>query len=203
MATHSSVLAWRIPGTGEPGGLPSMGSHRVGHDWNDLAQHSIAYLRPVLFPVTSVACYSDLPRSQLVSLKGKLVWPREDVWRLFFGYRHEWILAPMIGIPSILQDMRQETVVPMGKLSCPGAPSINAHSFPVLFSKSSCSLWGRFRTLWNVVFELRGDLQLTFLFKCLFLFIYLFGCRAFSCGMWDLVSWLGSEPGPPALGGQS
>ena len=32
MATHSSVLAWRIPGKGEPGGLPSMGSHRVGHD---------------------------------------------------------------------------------------------------------------------------------------------------------------------------
>ena len=32
MATHSSVLAWRIPGTGEPGGLPSLGSHRVGHD---------------------------------------------------------------------------------------------------------------------------------------------------------------------------
>ena len=32
MATHSSVLAWRIPGTGEPGGLPSMGSNRVGHD---------------------------------------------------------------------------------------------------------------------------------------------------------------------------
>ena len=31
-ATHSSVLAWRIPGTGEPGGLPSMGTHRVGHD---------------------------------------------------------------------------------------------------------------------------------------------------------------------------
>ena len=37
MATHSSVLAWRIPGAGEPGGLPSMGSHRVGHDWSDLA----------------------------------------------------------------------------------------------------------------------------------------------------------------------
>ena len=37
MATHSSVLAWRIPGTGEPGGLSSMGSHRVGHDWSDLA----------------------------------------------------------------------------------------------------------------------------------------------------------------------
>ena len=37
MATHSSVLAWRIPGTEEPLGLPSMGSHRVGHDWSDLA----------------------------------------------------------------------------------------------------------------------------------------------------------------------
>ena len=37
MATHSSVLTWRIPGMAEPGGLPSMGSHRVGHDWSDLA----------------------------------------------------------------------------------------------------------------------------------------------------------------------
>ena len=36
MATHSTVLAWRIPGTGEPGGLLSMGSHRVRHDWRDL-----------------------------------------------------------------------------------------------------------------------------------------------------------------------
>ena len=37
MATHSSILAWRIPGTAEPGGLPAMGSHRVGHDSSDLA----------------------------------------------------------------------------------------------------------------------------------------------------------------------
>ena len=42
MATHSNVLAWRIPGTGEPGGLPSMGSHRVGHNWNDLAAAAAA-----------------------------------------------------------------------------------------------------------------------------------------------------------------
>ena len=42
MATHSSVLAWRIPGMGEPGGLPSMGSHRVGHDWSDLAAAAAA-----------------------------------------------------------------------------------------------------------------------------------------------------------------
>ena len=41
MATHSSVLAWRIPGTGEPGGLLSLGSHRVGHDWSNLAAAQI------------------------------------------------------------------------------------------------------------------------------------------------------------------
>ena len=42
MATHSSVLAWRIPGMGGPHGLPSMGSHRVGHDWGNLAAAAAA-----------------------------------------------------------------------------------------------------------------------------------------------------------------
>ena len=42
MATHSSVLVWRIPGTEEPGGLPPMGSHRVGHDWSVLAAAAAA-----------------------------------------------------------------------------------------------------------------------------------------------------------------
>ena len=42
MATHSSVLAWRIPGTGEPGGLLSMGSHRVGYDWSNSAAAAAA-----------------------------------------------------------------------------------------------------------------------------------------------------------------
>ena len=46
MATHSSILAWRIPGTGEPGELPSIGSHRVGHDWSDIAAEAAAvYIR--------------------------------------------------------------------------------------------------------------------------------------------------------------
>ena len=51
MATHSSVLAWRIPGTGESDGLPSMGSHRVGHDRSDLAaaaaDHSVMMLEAI------------------------------------------------------------------------------------------------------------------------------------------------------------
>ena len=43
MATHSSVLAWRIPGMGEPDGLPSVGSHRVGHNWRDTAAAVATY----------------------------------------------------------------------------------------------------------------------------------------------------------------
>ena len=49
MATHSSVLAWRSPGTGEPGGLLSVGSHRVGHDWSDLAAAAAAEWDPRIF----------------------------------------------------------------------------------------------------------------------------------------------------------
>ena len=45
MATHSSVFAWRIPGTAEPGGLPSMRLHRVGHNWRNLAAEQQQYLR--------------------------------------------------------------------------------------------------------------------------------------------------------------
>ena len=44
MATHSSVLAWRIPGTGQPAVLPSLGSHRVGHNWSDLAAAAAAVI---------------------------------------------------------------------------------------------------------------------------------------------------------------
>ena len=51
MATHSSVLAWRISGTGEPGGLPSIGSHRVGHDWSDLAAAATAMMESHYFPI--------------------------------------------------------------------------------------------------------------------------------------------------------
>ena len=56
MAPHSSVLAWRIPGTGKPGGLPSMGSHRVGHDWSDLAK--VRLVKAMVFPVVMYKCES-------------------------------------------------------------------------------------------------------------------------------------------------
>ena len=50
MTTHSSVLAWRIPGMGEPGGLPSLASHRVGHDWRDLAAAAVSKSCLTLLP---------------------------------------------------------------------------------------------------------------------------------------------------------
>ena len=67
MATHSSVLAWRIPGTGEPVGLPSMGSHRVGHDCRDLAaaaavsfpNPSLAQRKPLVLKIQPKACAPD------------------------------------------------------------------------------------------------------------------------------------------------
>ena len=54
MATHSSVLAWRIPGTGEPSELPSMGSHRVRHNWSNLAAAAVTYnVRIFIFLLTT------------------------------------------------------------------------------------------------------------------------------------------------------
>ena len=49
MGSHSSVLAWRIPGMGEPGGLPSMGLHRVGHYWSDLAAAGLPDLANIFY----------------------------------------------------------------------------------------------------------------------------------------------------------
>ena len=64
MATHSSVLAWRIPGTGEPGGLPSMGLHRVGHDWSDLAAAAYPLTRSCHPTISSsVTPFSSCPQS--------------------------------------------------------------------------------------------------------------------------------------------
>ena len=64
MATHSSVLAWRIPGMGELGGLPSTGSHRVGHDWSDLAAAAAEATSLFFSPVRSLAKFWDSQKLQ-------------------------------------------------------------------------------------------------------------------------------------------
>ena len=63
MTTPSSVLAWRIPGTGEPGGLPSMGSHRVGHDWSDLAAAAAKIMKSAHVLNSVYACKFVTPDS--------------------------------------------------------------------------------------------------------------------------------------------
>ena len=68
MASHSSVLAWRIPGTAEPGGLLSMGSQRVGHDWSDLAAAA------VLSHVRLFADPQTIPRQAPLSMR----FPRQE-----------------------------------------------------------------------------------------------------------------------------
>ena len=60
MATHSSVPAWRIPGIDEPGGLPSMGSHRVGHDRSDLAPAAAATTADRYLEGSQVWCPLDV-----------------------------------------------------------------------------------------------------------------------------------------------
>ena len=67
MATRSSVLAWKIPGTGEPGGLPSMGSHRVGHYWSDLA----AATSQVVLMVKNSPANSDVRDAGLIPGLGR------------------------------------------------------------------------------------------------------------------------------------
>ena len=74
MATHSSVLAWRIPGMGDPGGLPSLGSHRVRHDWSDLvAAEQLNWTVPIYFQVYPVHIHL-LPAKVLIDAHGTIIW---------------------------------------------------------------------------------------------------------------------------------
>ena len=104
MATHSSVLAWRIPGMGEPGRLPSMGSHRVGHDWSDLAAAAGKTIALTIWPfINNVMSLLFIMLSSLVigeamaphssTLAWKIPW-MEEPGRLqsmgSLGVGHDW-----------------------------------------------------------------------------------------------------------------
>ena len=88
MATHSSVLAWRIPGTGEPDWLPSMGSHRVGHDWSDLAA-AAAGLQYTRFPITNSWSLLKLKSIELVMPSTHLI-----------------LCCPLLLLPSVFPSIR-------------------------------------------------------------------------------------------------
>ena len=86
MATHSSVLAWRIPGMGEPGGLPSLGSHRVGHDWSDLVAAAAASLLTYSreFPFIPLKNYS------LIKSPFKFLAYVKAIW-VYFSPKIQWL----------------------------------------------------------------------------------------------------------------
>ena len=80
MATHSRVLAWRIPGTGEPGGLQSVGSHRVGHDWSNLAAAVTVKLRCKLCVWVFESLNLFLPREKAKTLRSEKDSPLSCSW---------------------------------------------------------------------------------------------------------------------------
>ena len=123
MATHSSVLAWRIPGMWEPGGLLSMGSHRVKHDWSDLAAAAECPLSQWCYPTISSSvipfssCLQSFPASQGLFNESVLRtrWPK--YWSFSFSispsseysglisFRMDWLdlLAVQGTLKSLLQ----------------------------------------------------------------------------------------------------
>ena len=118
MATHSSVLAWRIPGTEEPGGLPSLGSHRVRHDWSDLTAAAAAGIyclnichsenvykkkrisqrercvgRSLREPQAWVHCPSTLMGDNVQCCQLKLPsWDAQSFYWTFIAFRHDWLI---------------------------------------------------------------------------------------------------------------
>ena len=99
VATHSSVLAWRIPGMGKPGGLPSMRSHRVGHNWSDLA--STSDVEKAMAPYSSTLAWK-IPRTEepvrlqsMRSLRVRHDWATSLSLFTFMHWRRKWRPTPV------------------------------------------------------------------------------------------------------------
>ena len=80
IATHSSVPAWRIPGTVEPGGLPSLGSHRVRHDWSDLAAAAVCFIFLCLKLVPKQQSFHFIYLLTTTKIDKKNVFNRQDYY---------------------------------------------------------------------------------------------------------------------------
>ena len=129
MATHSSVLAWRIPGTGEPHGLPSMGSHRVGHDWSDLAAAAAGIPRASLvaqmvkhLPAMQETRFNHwvrkIPWKKQVAPHSSLLPGESHGWRSLVGYspwvsrvRHDWATPLWLSLLRVSREFHQQSLI--------------------------------------------------------------------------------------------
>ena len=126
MATHSSALAWRIPGIEEPGGLPSMGSHRVGDDWRDLAAATAAcmWLTSVQFSRSVVS--DSLRPHESQHARPPCPPPTPRVYSNSFPlsqWHHPAISSPVIPFSSCLQSFPASWSFQMSQLFASGSQS--------------------------------------------------------------------------------
>ena len=132
MATHSSVLAWRSPGTGEPGGLPSIGSHRVGHDWSDLAAAAAAEVWNALPPPhslsSSLSYLSPLLSSQRPSPTSQAASPSSTAPIYFLGSTSHNRYLPCLLIYLVRISRKGATSLMLIHSSRPDLPEALAHS---------------------------------------------------------------------------
>ena len=128
IATYSSVLAWRIPGTGEPGGLPSMGSHRVRHNWSELAAAAAATEKATVPHSSTLAWkipWTEEPGrlQSMGSLGGRYDWVAALSIFTFTHWRRKWQSTPVFlpgGLPSMgLHRVRHD----WGNLAAAATPS--------------------------------------------------------------------------------
>ena len=115
MAAHSSVLVWRIPGTGEPGRLPSMGSHRVGHNWSDLAAVAVGSLKKQESsrkPSTSALLTMPKPLTVWITINYGKFWKR---WEYQTTWCASWEICMQVRKEQLELDMEQQELFKIGK----------------------------------------------------------------------------------------
>ena len=141
-ATHSSVLAWRIPGTGEPSGLPSMGSHRTGHDWSDLAAAAAEWCLPPVHLILS-PCLNGCTDGRGVHQGSELRRVKEGPHQTEAAERASWPWAQVCSQPVVLWPQSWKAQVWASALSQTGCRNWMQQLSRVAFSWASVSSQGK------------------------------------------------------------
>ena len=165
MATHSSVLAWRIPWIGEPGGLPSMESHRVGHEWSNLAAaaeltKNVVLVSGVQFSSVAQSCPTPRPHeSQHTRPPCPSPTPRvHSDSRPSSPWCHPAISSSVIPFSSCPQSLPASESFPMSQLFQWGGQSTGVSAFSIIPSKEIPGLIS-FRMDWLELLAVQGTLK--------------------------------------------